>query len=100
MIPSNDTNDYVSGDVRDFSPEGFSFESKNIKLGTNETIRTRFKLVSESEYISVLGIIIWKIQIGDDSQVGVEIRKVESIVESENLGYPFNMWRGKILPRS
>jgi hypothetical protein len=96
IITPDKTDDYVLGEVKDFSPEGFSFEAKNIDPGINKTIKARFKLLPESSFVHVLGRIMWKIQFGDDSHVGVEIKEIESEVNSDNLSYPFDMWIDKI----
>jgi len=98
VVPSHNASHYVPGDVRDFSPEGFSFEAKNIELGTNHAIRARFRIYPESDYINVYGRIIWKIQMGVESQVGVEIDTIDTGTNTD-LGYPFNMWNDKIINR-
>lgn len=96
VIPSQNARNYVSGEVKDFSPEGFSFEAKSIDLGTNKIIKARFKIYPDSDYIHVLGSIVWEIQFGVDCQVGVEIKEIDAGT-NENLGFPFNMWKDKII---
>lgn len=98
VVPSSNTSHYVSGDIRDYSPEGFSFEINNIDLRTNDIIKARFRIDQESEYINVRGRIAWKIHIGIESQVGVEIDEID-IGTNKDLGYPFNMWKDKIQNR-
>ncbi len=95
VIPSNSSVHYVSGEVRDYSTEGFSFEIINIDLGTNDVIRARFRIDPVSEYINIRGRIAWKIKIGIESQVGVEIDEIDTGT-NKDLGYPFNMWEDKI----
>lgn len=98
VIPSDNSGNYVSGDVRDYSPEGFSFEINNFDLATNAVIKARFRIDPESEYIYVRGRIAWKIKIGVESQVGVEIEEINTGT-NKDLGYPFNMWTDKIQNR-
>ncbi|MBI5664974.1 MAG: PilZ domain-containing protein [Nitrospirae bacterium] len=95
VIPSNVAVDYVSGNVRDYSPEGFSFEILDIELGTNDIIKARFRVDPEAGYINVLGRIAWKIKIAIESQVGVEIEEIDAGT-NKDLGYPFNMWKDKM----
>ena len=98
FIPSDNSNNYVPGEVRDFSPDGFSFEAKNIDLGTDKIMKVRFLVDKDSGYINVLGRIIWKIQVGVECQVGIEINEID-IGSNEDLGYPFDMWKDKIKTR-
>ncbi len=95
VIPSSDTDIYVSGDVRDFSPEGFSFEAENIILETNRAIKARFTIDPGNAYVNVTGLIVWIIQIGVECQVGVEISEIDTGTH-EDLGYPFTMWKDKM----
>lgn len=95
VIPSEQSKDYVLGETRDFSPEGFSFEAKNVELGTNKNIIARFRL-PESQYMYIQGRIVWKIQIGIDCQIGVQVNEIESEINGDELGYPFDMWTDKI----
>lgn len=96
VIASEQSKDYVLGETRDFSQEGFSFESKDVELETNKTIVARFRLLPESRHVYVRGRVVWKIQIGDECQTGVQIDEIETEVDSEELGYPFDMWTDKI----
>jgi len=95
VLPSRDAAHYVTGDIRDFSPDGFSFESVHIDLGTNSPIKARFLIDPGSDYISVNGRIAWKIKIGVETQVGVEIDELDTR-NNTDLGYPFCMWEDKI----
>jgi hypothetical protein len=95
VIPSQNTNRYVSGEIRDFSPEGFSFEAKKIDLEINNSVKARFQIYPGSDFINVLGRIVWKIRFGVDCQVGIEINEID-IGSSHDLGFPFNMWKDKI----
>ena len=95
VIPSDSSTTYVPGEIRDFSPDGFSFEAKNIGLGTDRIMKVRFLVDQDSDYINVRGRIVWKIQVGVESQVGIEINEID-IGNNEELGYPFNMWKDKI----
>ena len=97
VIPSSDTDSYVSGEIKDFSPEGFSFEAKNITLGTNNAIKARFTIDPENGHINVTGRITWMIQIGVECQVGVEISEIDAGA-NKDLGFPFTMWKDKIKP--
>lgn len=94
VVPSDSASHYVSGDVRDYSPEGFSFEAEDIDLGVNHIICARFRIDQESEYIHVRGRIAWKIKIGIESQIGVEIDEIDTGINTD-LGYPFSMWKDK-----
>ena len=94
VIPSLNATNYVSGEIRDFSPDGFSFDAKNIDIGTDNEIRTRFQVHPESDYINVLGRIVWKIQYGVECQVGIEIKEIDT-GDNVNLGFPFEMWKDK-----
>ena len=95
VIPSTETDTYVPGDVKDFSPDGFSFDAKNIALDTNSAVSARFQIFQGSGYIHVRGRVVWKIQIGEDSQLGVEIGEIDA-GSTQDLGFPFNMWKDKI----
>ncbi len=98
VISSSNAVHYVSGDVRDYSPEGFSFEINNFDHGINDIIKARFRIDPESKYINVRGRIAWKIKIGIESRVGVEIDEIDTGT-NKDLGYPFNMWTDKIQNR-
>ncbi len=96
VIPSLNSDEYVKGEVRDFSPEGFSFEAKNIDLGINKPIKARFLIDPDSDYILITGRIVWEIQFGVDCQLGVEIGAI-FVGNNNDLGFPFDMWKDKII---
>ncbi len=98
VIPAPDTDRYVTGVVRDFSPEGFSFEAENLTMGTDRRIKARFEIDPGKGHINVTGRTVWIIQIGVESQVGVEINEIDTGA-NEDLGYPFTMWKDKIKNR-
>lgn len=95
LIPSAEADTYVKGDVKDFSPDGFSCDGKNIALGTNSAVKARFQIFPGAYYIHVRGRVVWKIQIGEDSQLGVEVGEIDA-GSGEALGFPFTMWKDKI----
>ncbi len=95
VIPSIESTEYVTGEIRDFSPDGFSFEAKEVSLEINSSVKARFQIHPDSDYIVVLGRVVWKIQFGIDCQVGIEVQELNTGT-SKNLGFPFNMWEDKI----
>ena len=65
---------------------------------TNHAISARFRIDPKSDYINIYGRIVWKIQMGVESQVGVEIDVIDAGANND-LGYPFNMWKDKMRSR-
>ncbi len=48
-------------------------------------------------FVSVLGDIIWKRQVGDKCLMGVIIRDIENEIKDEILDYAYDRWIGEIV---
>jgi hypothetical protein len=58
--PQNKVTDYSWGLTRNFSYEGFSFETQNFDFEPEEILELKLKFPHSDTFVSVLGDVVWK----------------------------------------
>ncbi|HDH11000.1 MAG TPA: PilZ domain-containing protein, partial [Nitrospirae bacterium] len=77
---------YYLGITRDFSFEGFSFESQSMNLEVGENVEFKFKHPQDSSYVFDTGIIVWKQKDNKfDCFMGVKFKEVDKAAKSKML---------------
>ncbi len=94
---TKEVTEYLDGVTRNISFEGFSFVSENFNVKPKEKIKFSIKHPRKDMFVSVLGDIIWKRQVGDKCLMGVIIRDIENEIKDEILDYAYDRWIGEIV---
>jgi len=68
---------YSQGLTRNFSYEGFSFESQDSDFAAKENLEFKLKFPQEGTFVSVLGDVVWKKQVKDKCLAGVRLREMD-----------------------
>lgn len=83
--PTKGASKFSWGLTRNFSYEGFSFESLNSDFAPKENLEFKLKFPRSGTFVSVLGNVIWKRQVEDKCLAGVKLGEMDEKIKSEIL---------------
>jgi hypothetical protein len=83
--PAKESGEYSWGLTRNFSCEGFGFESLDFQHEPNKTIEFKLKFPQKGTFISVLGDVMWRERVGDKYIAGIKFKEMSDDVRRDFL---------------
>jgi c-di-GMP-binding flagellar brake protein YcgR len=81
------TAEYQWGITRDFSCQGFSFESRYFKLVSREKLVLKIQHPKKNTFVSVISDVVWKKNMGGICLTGIKFREIDKYAKNEILEF-------------
>jgi len=90
--PTGSPGEYISGVTRDFSREGFSFETESFDFEPEKALEFKVRLPEQESFAHMVGAIRWTNKAGGKCLVGVKLSEIDAGAKSEILTHAYNNW--------